>query len=252
MRRATEAVVPQPPPLLSRSDALFVDFDGTLVEIAATPDRVDTRAGLTDLLQGIAARLNGALAVVSGRPLAELARFLSGYTGAIAGIHGLERRSTAGVIHRPKPEPALDLIWPLVRQFAALTPGILIEDKDLAIALHYRAKPELADATRRIAEQAVVLSENRLAILPGKMVLELRPTAANKGRAVLAFLAEPEFRGRRPVFVGDDRTDEEGFAVANRLGGFSVGVGTAGGSAACYRLDGVAAVIGWLEGFLAG
>jgi trehalose 6-phosphate phosphatase len=244
---AADVVVP---PLPSRGDALFVDFDGTLVEIAATPDRVEVADGLPELLQRVAARLDGALAVISGRPLADLGRLLAGYSGAAAGIHGLERRSADGVVERADADPALDLVWPLVRQFAAITPGVLIEDKGLAIAIHYRGRPELAEACRRLAEQAITLSQDGLTLLHGKMVVELRPRTTDKGRAIRAFLAEPVFRGRRPVFVGDDRTDEDGFAVVNELGGVSIRVGAADGSAARYRLDDVAAVISWLRRFL--
>jgi len=250
MTAASHHAISQPPPRLSRRDALFLDFDGTLVEIAAAPERIEVAAGLSDLLQRVAAHLGGALAVISGRPLGEVAHFLAGYTGAAAGIHGLERRSATGIVHRPAPDPALDLIRPVARQFAEATSGATVEDKGLAIAIHYRGRPELADACRQIAEEAVRLSHNRLATLAGKMVVELRPQAANKGRAAQAFLIEPEFRGRRPIFVGDDRTDEEGFTAVNRLGGFAVHVGD-GNSGARYRLDGVAAVIRWLEDGLA-
>ena len=238
------------PPLLARGDALFIDFDGTLVEIAATPDRIEVAAGLPALLQRIAIRLDGALAVISGRPLADLTRRLAGYNGATAGNHGLERRSANGVVHRPHADPTLELVWPVIRQFAALTPGVTIEDKGLAIAIHYRGRPELAETCQRLAERAVLLSENQLTMLTGKMVIELRPRGTDKGHAAQAFLAEPEFRGKRPVFVGDDWTDEAGFAVANRLDGIAIHVGD-GESIARYRLDSVAAVIRWLEAFLA-
>ncbi|MDE2228408.1 MAG: trehalose-phosphatase [Alphaproteobacteria bacterium] len=250
-RAVTGIAAPQSPPPLARGDALFIDFDGTLVEIAAMPDRVEVMAGVPALLQRAAVRLGGALAVISGRPLAELGRFLAGYTGAAAGIHGLERRSASGETHVPTPDPVLDLVWPVVRQFAAVTQGVLIEDKRLSIAIHYRGRPELAEACRRLAEQAVILSKERLAMRPGKMVVELHPRDVDKGRAVRAFLAEPEFAGRRPVFVGDDRTDEDGFAFVNEHGGISVHVGTADDTFARYRLDGVDAVIRWLEDFLA-
>jgi trehalose 6-phosphate phosphatase len=244
---ATDVNTKPPPP--SRRDALFIDFDGTLVEIAATPDQVQVMAGLPELLQRVATRLGGALAVISGRPLADLGRLLPGYYGAAAGIHGLERRNASGVVHRLSADPSLDLVWSLVRQFAAVTQGVLIEDKGLAIAIHYRGRPELADACRRLAEQAILLSKDRLTMLTGKMVVELRPRTADKGRAVRAFLAEPEFRDRRPVFVGDDRTDEDGFAVVNELGGTSILVGSAANSRAHYHLGDVAAVIGWLRSF---
>ncbi len=250
MMTANQRVMRHPPPQLSRGDALFIDFDGTLVEIAAAPDRIVVAAGLPNLLQRLAASLDGALAVISGRPLAELERYLNGYTGAAAGNHGLERRGASGIIHRPRPDPALDSIWPAIHQFAAMTHGATVEDKGLTIAIHYRGRPELADACRRVAEQAVQLSDNRLTMLAGKMVIELRPRTAGKDRAAQAFLAEPEFRGRRPVFVGDDQTDEEGFATVDRMGGFAIHVGD-GNSIARYRLDGVAAVIRWLEDGLA-
>lgn len=243
------AAAPQPP-LLTRGDALFIDFDGTLVGIAATPDRIEVAAALPELLQRIASRLDGAVAVISGRPLADLSRRLAGYGGALAGNHGLERRSVTGVVHRPRADPTVELVWPVVRQFAALTPGVTVEDKGLAIAIHYRGRPELADTCRRVAERAVLLSENQLTMLAGKMVTELRPRGADKGNAVQAFLTEPEFRGKRPVFVGDDWTDEAGFAVANRLNGITIHVG-GGESIARYRLGSVAAVIGWLGSFLA-
>lgn len=243
------AAAPQPP-LLMRGDALFTDFDGTLVEIAGTPDRIAVASDLPALLQSIGHRLDGALAVISGRPLADLTRRLAGYSGATAGNHGLERRSADGVIHRPRADPMLELVWPVIHQFSALTPGVSIEDKGLAIAIHYRDRPELGDTCRRVAERAVLLSENQLMMLTGKMVVELRPRGIDKGRAVETFLAEREFRGKRPVFVGDDWTDEAGFAVANRLNGIAIHVGD-GDSIAHYRLNNVAAVIQWLTDFLA-
>lgn len=244
------AAAPQPP-LLARGDALFIDFDGTLVAIAATPDRIAVAPSLPALLQRVAGRLDGALAVISGRPLADLTHRLAGYTGATAGNHGLERRSANGVILRPRADPTLELVWPVIHQFAALTPGVTIEDKGLAIAIHYRGRPELADTCRRVGERAVLLSENQLTMLAGKMVVELRPRGTDKGHAVQAFLAEPEFRGKRPFFAGDDWTDEAGFAVVNRLDGIAIHVGGGGESIARYRLDSVASVIRWLEAFLA-
>jgi trehalose 6-phosphate phosphatase len=236
-------------PAIEVRDALFLDFDGSLVEIAATPADVAIDPGLPQLLDQAAARLNGALAVISGRPLADLSARLEPFRGAAAGIHGLERRRLNGKVVRPILDGFIARARPFLRQFAAVEPGVLLEDKDVAFSLHYRGHPDRAEACLDAARHAQALSNHQLTILQGKMVVELRPRAANKGRAILEYLGEPPFRGRRPVFLGDDSTDEEGFSVVNRLGGLTIHVGPPNGTAARFDLPDVSAVLAWITDF---
>lgn len=237
-------------PSLAEEDALFLDFDGTIVEIAATPDEVRVENDLPDLLGQVAKKLRGAVAVVSGRSLAGLVRLLSPFEGALAGVHGLERRTPSGTMIIPPPEPSLDVVRPMIEKFAAITRGVILEDKKRSLALHFRARPDIACACRQVADEAARLAHGRLAVLTGKMAVELRPQKANKGQAILGFLAEPPFQGRRAVFVGDDHTDEDGFETVNRLGGISIHVGAPMSTAARFRLEGVPEVIDWLSAFV--
>jgi trehalose 6-phosphate phosphatase len=238
------------PPPLHRDHALFLDFDGTLVEIAPGPGLVRVPAELPALLDELADRLGGAIAVVSGRPLDELARMLAPFAGGIAGDHGLERRYGGGKVTRCLTHPELDRYRPLVADFAARHEGVLIEDKGGSLALHYRQAPSLGQRCRAIVEQAAQASNGALAAMGGKMVIELVPRSADKGRAITDFLADAPFRGRLPVFIGDDTTDEDGFAVVNRLGGISVHVG-GGATIAHYNLAAVPDVLTWLDRGLA-
>jgi trehalose 6-phosphate phosphatase len=239
------ANLPAPPPL-EAGQALFLDFDGTLVEIASAPDRVRVTAQLPELLDRLARRLDGAVAVISGRSIDELARLLPPFAGALAGLHGLERRMSDGRVTRPVPAARLARARRLLADFAAVRPGVLLEDKGAGLALHYRGAPGSAAACREVAGRAAELVGEEIALIEGKMVFELRPHDADKGRAITAFLAEPPFRGRRPVFIGDDRTDEDGFAEVNRLDGLSICVGAPGTTAARFRLPTVVDVLDWL------
>jgi trehalose 6-phosphate phosphatase len=239
------------PPLTPRN-AVFLDFDGTLVDIAATPGGVVVSPALPALLQRLAQHLDGALAVISGRTLAELLPLLRPYAGAAAGAHGLEIRLPSGETHTPPPEPSLERIKPLLRDFAAQSPGVIFEDKGVGLSLHYRRRPDLAEACIAIVQGGAALSDGQLTARLGKMIAELLPPAANKGHAVVEFMRQASFQGRVPVCVGDDRTDENGFIAVNRLGGFSIHVGAASDSAAQYGLADVNAVIAWLAAFRAG
>lgn len=230
---------------LHRDHALFLDFDGTLVEIAPAPDLVHVPAELPHLLDELANRLDGAIAVVSGRPLDELARMLAPFAGGIAGDHGLERRYGDGNVTRCLTHPELDRFRRLVAGFATRHDGVLLEDKGGSLALHYRQAPSLGSLCHAFLRRAARASNGVLAAVAGKMVIELMPRSAGKGRAIADFLANPPFRGRLPVFVGDDVTDEDGFAVVNRLGGVSVHVG-GGATIARYALAGVSDVWAWL------
>jgi trehalose 6-phosphate phosphatase len=233
------------PPPLGRGQALFLDFDGTLVEIAPTPDLIQVPAELPHLLAQLTKRLGGAVAVVSGRPLNQLANMLAPFTGGIAGDHGLERRCSDGNVTRCLEHPELRHLRPLIAAFATRHEGVLLEDKGCSVALHYRRAPALGAVCHALVRQAVDESNGALVTVAGKMVIELMPRSAGKGRAISGFLADVPFHGRSPVFVGDDTTDEDGFAVVNRLGGVSVHIG-GGTTIAHYGLATVGDVWTWL------
>jgi trehalose 6-phosphate phosphatase len=241
---AGELRLPAPPPLY-RDHALFLDFDGTLVDLAAAPDLVRVSAELPHLLQAFSELLDGALALVSGRPLDELDRLLAPFAGASAGQHGLEHRRSDGSVFRCPAPPALVRVRSVFARFAERHNGVMLEDKGSSLALHYRQAPSLEAACRRLARRAVVVGGGTLKTVDGKMVVELLPRPSGKGRAIETFMTELPFRGRAPVFVGDDRGDEEGFTVVNRYGGVSIRVG-AGATVARHRLAGVKEVLAWL------
>lgn len=227
-----------------RRDALFLDFDGTLVDIAPTPDAVIVPTGLTTLLGQIAETFGGAVAVVSGRPVAELDRFLDPLRLAAAGLHGLEWRM-GGDIGRTDPPASLDALRTGIAASGLAARGLRVEDKGLSIALHYREAPHLGDEAGTFAANAAAAHPD-LAVLAGKMVVEIKPRSASKASAVARFMAGAPFAGRRPVFVGDDVTDEDGMRAAIGAGGSGVKVGP-GETVARTRLDDPAAVMSWLK-----
>lgn len=232
-------------PAPDRGWALFLDFDGTLVEIAERPDAIRVERRLAGTLGRLSGLLGGAVAIVSGRPLAEIDRHLSPARLPAAGLHGLElRRRPDAPARRLRAGGIPSQVAARLEDFAGRN-GLLLEHKGPAIALHYRNRPDLADICRSMVREAV-RDVPELHVLDGKMVLEVKPSAGDKGRAVRTFMQRPPFRGRVPVFVGDDVTDEDGFHAANELGGFGVKVG-AGPSAARYRADSVPVFLGWLE-----
>jgi trehalose 6-phosphate phosphatase len=233
-------------PAIANDDAVFLDFDGTLVAIADTPASVTVDARIPHILTRVAARLDGAVAVISGRSLKDLETMLWPYQGAAAGIHGLERRTVDGTIIRPASDPDIERVRSSLECVDQRALGILVEDKGLAFAIHYRSRPERAVICLAFASKAVEISEHRLATLCGKMVVEILPRDADKGNAILSFLEEPPFAGRRPIFVGDDHTDEKGFSTVNRLNGVSIHVGGRNSTSALYRLPDVSAVVTWL------
>ena len=233
-----------PPPALIEDAALFLDFDGTLVELAETPDAIAVPAGLAPMLERLRRRLDGRLAIVSGRSLADLERHLPLHGIAFSGSHGLELQLADGT-RLPLSVPiGLDDVRARVEDFAAATPGLLVEEKPAGIALHYRLAPD--EGPRADAFIAALAKKRGLDVQRGAMVVELRPTGATKGDALLAFMTEPEFAGARPLFMGDDLTDEHGFAAAESLGGAGILVGPERETAARYRLDSVAEAGRWL------
>jgi trehalose 6-phosphate phosphatase len=228
---------------LGPNSALFLDFDGTLVDIAPTPDAVSVETGLTRTLAQLAQVLDGALALVSGRPLAQLDGFLAPLVLPAAGVHGAERRRPDGVVER-RALPALERVAEAALQLASRQPGLIVERKTSSVALHYRAAPQCESLCRTTLQQAVA-GEPDLHLMCGKMVVEALPRGVSKGRAVDAFLKEPPFAGRKPVFIGDDVTDEAGFEAVQRAGGYAVRVGD-GASVALHRLPTPSAVRRWL------
>src|SRR3954447_876115 len=244
-----------PPPLDPRH-ALFLDLDGTLLEIAPRPELVTVPEGLSDLLRSLAERHGGALAVVSGRRIAELDHLLRPWRGAAAGIHGAERRSgdgrlvTSGQTQADKKAAAaLDRLRPILSGLAERIPGVLLEDKGQTLAVHYREAPEKAAEIRSAIDRGLREHDAVLRLIAGKMVFELQPRHHGKHDAIAAFLAEEPFCNRMPVFVGDDMTDEDGFAEVNRRGGVSIRVGPPSAKTeAMYALPSVSAVFRWLRG----
>lgn len=229
--------------------ALFLDVDGTLLEIAARPQAVSVPDDLRRQLRALSLAGGGAVALVSGRAIADLDALFAPLTLPSAGLHGFEHRSASGA-YRTRPAPsmaALESARSAMLHLARQHPGLMVEDKSFALALHYRGAPELEQTALAAVRQIANAVGGELELQRGKMVVELRPAGATKGEAVAVFLAEAPFAGRLPIFIGDDLTDEPAFELVNRLGGLSAVVSAARPSAALVRLADVAAVRAWLE-----
>jgi trehalose 6-phosphate phosphatase len=246
---------PTAAPPLDRRDALFIDVDGTLLDIAPRPELVEVTPSLPDLLQRLGGEREGALALISGRSIAELDRLFRPWHGAAAGLHGIERRRPDGSYANGGGDAdrtaaaALDLLRPEITAVVRHWPGVFVEDKGRTLALHYRAVPEAETAIRDATARLLLERGEGLRLISGKMVVEFQPRHHDKGRVIAAFMAEPPFRGRRPVYLGDDTTDEDGFAEVNRRGGVSIRIGCQSGStAAVFGLSSVRAAREWLAG----
>jgi trehalose 6-phosphate phosphatase len=235
----------QPPLSLLDGAALFLDFDGTLVELAETPDGIRVSPGLGSLLRRLSVRLEGRLALISGRAIADLEQHLECSGLGISGSHGLELRLRDGshipLAARHELGEARERVASLAREAS----GLLVENKPFGIALHFRQAPQEEE---RVTDFLTKLAgETGLVLQRGKMVVELRPPGADKGDAVRAFMSQPDFAAARPLFVGDDLTDEDAFRAAADLGGSGILVGPARKTAARWRLDDIASVAAWLE-----
>lgn len=230
--------------------AFFLDLDGTLLDIAATPEAVDPGPEEVALLERLAAASQGAIALMSGRSLARIDELFAPLVLPAAGQHGAERRNARGTRYRHRfAEQSLRSAAGGIRSFASRHPGLVFEDKGACVALHYRLAPQLADAAQRAVREAAAPLGDAVEVQGGKMVVELKPAGCDKGSAIESFMQEPPFAGRVPVFLGDDATDEHGFRVVNRLGGHSVKVGD-GATAARWRLESPAAARAWLAAWL--
>lgn len=219
--------------------ALFLDLDGTLLDIAASPEDVVTPSQLPEALERVGAALGGALAVVSGRSLGEVDHLLKPLRIPVAAEHGALIRLPSGALDRA-PEtlgPPRDLIVQL-RDATRDWSGVLVEEKTYSVAVHFRLAPEREDEVKQLVMS--LADCDRFELLTAKKAFEVRPKGITKGRAVRILMADMPFRGRQPVFVGDDVTDEDGMEVARQLGGFGLRVGS-------VFQDKPAAVRDWLK-----
>lgn len=240
------------PPAPCIACAFFLDVDGTLLDIADTPSAVRVDMELLELIEKLSRISGGALALVSGRSISDLEELLGARRLPLAGQHGLERRDAAGRLWiHAAPPGAKCAIKEALAPVLARHPGLLLEDKGLTLALHYRQAPHLAAYAQRLMTRLMQEAGGELELQKGKRVMEIKPAGIDKGTAVAEYLAESPFRGRRPVFIGDDLNDEHGFAEVNRAGGISIKVGP-GASCARYRLPHVAAVRSWLNDAMKG
>ncbi|HEY9131041.1 MAG TPA: trehalose-phosphatase [Dyella sp.] len=239
--------LPAPPlPGAHETWALFLDVDGSLLEFADRPERVHVSRTLAKLLAELHPALGGALALVSGRPIADLQRLFGNPRWAMAGVHGLQLRHADGARREIELDPAARQ---KLRQASDVLvqrlPQVLLEDKGVAIALHDRSTDPAMRALREAAE-ALVRELPDYELQPGHRVIEIKPAGMDKGKAVTELLSRAPFHGRMPVYVGDDFTDEHGFAAANLENGISIRVGSREPSLAQYGLPGPASVQAWL------
>lgn len=219
-----------------RAWALFLDFDGTLVDIVERPTDVVVDAALPEALARLQERLGGALAIISGRPIAFLDDRLGSSRFDAAGLHGLEHRIGDDLfLCQAEDHPALRPIVERLNEIARDKPGLIVEDKGCSVALHWRLAAHEKEFCIATAHAALESLGPDYRVQFGKAVAEILPSAAGKGKVIEAFLHEAPYRGRRPVFIGDDLTDENGFKIVNSLGGLSVRIG-AGETIAQHRV----------------
>ncbi|HEX5737667.1 MAG TPA: trehalose-phosphatase [Hydrogenophaga sp.] len=234
-----------PPDLLTVRSALFLDFDGTLAELAPRPDAVVIPNELLSLLERLHVQLGGAVALITGRAQADIEPLIAPLQLPAAYEHGAVRRAEWGMVSlAPDQVPDLGPALAAAHALAARHQGLLVEHKHTAMALHFRLAPELETECVDAMLDAVQHNPG-LQLLRGKAVVEVKSASVNKGHAIQAFMAEAPFKGRLPVFAGDDVTDEAGFEVVQRLGGAGIKVGV-GHSCALHRIADPQALRAWL------
>lgn len=234
-------------PVSIEGRSLFLDVDGTLLDIAPRPQDVRIPADLPGDLALLSARLDGALALVSGRNVALLRQLFPGLGGGLAGLHGAEIAYPDGTLDAAQRLPALQMAIEAMVRAAAGWPGVVIEDKGAAFAAHYRLAPGFAEAVEAEMEKLASRLGDGVVVQRGKCVIEIRPTGHDKGAALLALMSRPPFVGRLPIAIGDDLTDEAMFRIVNDLGGLSVRVGTSGRSAAGAHVSSPDDVRSWIR-----
>ncbi len=217
-----------PPPLLSdlRQSAILLDIDGTILDIAPSPRQVWVPADLRGTLTRLVDRTGGAVALVSGRTINDIDLIFSPLQFAAVGVHGAEMRLSGDADVQERIAPLSKGLKRRLATVAELGPGILVEDKGYSLALHYRLAPEKGPAIlEAIAKICASVPEERVEILPGKLIVDIKPAAINKGDAVRELMQHPPFAGRRPIFIGDDTTDLPVFGIIPRFGGQAYSVG---------------------------
>lgn len=244
-----ERTLDLPPPFLPPKASLFLDFDGTLVELIDRPDAVQVTDRVRALVAALCARLAGRLAIVTGREAAFVRQRLGLHGVGIAGSHGQEIHFADGTKNITEPPAALADVADAIALAVQSHEGVLVERKPLGVALHYRMAPQLEGWSHALATE--MAAAHGLHLQPGKMMVELRAPGGDKGSAVAQFLDTPPFAGTTPIMLGDDLTDEPGFAAVSVHNGWGVLVGPERQTAARYRLEGVQHVLAWLEGALA-
>ncbi len=226
--------------------AFFLDFDGTLVDLAPTPDAVVVPDALRHLLATLRDAADGALAIVSGRSIESIDALLAPLVLPVAGLHGAEWRDAQGThVRQFAADARLQQMQAVLEEAVRDHPGMLLETKLVSLALHFRNVPERAAQALDAVQRAVAPFADAFVLQPGKMVFEIKPAGVDKGRAIAALLADAPFAGRTPCFAGDDLTDEAGFTAVNALGGLSIKVGE-GDTAARIRVPSVAHMLAWL------
>jgi trehalose 6-phosphate phosphatase len=236
----------RPGPIDADHNALFLDVDGTLLAIQSHPDAVVADPALLELIAGLQQHFAGAVALVSGRTIAALDRIFAPLQLSAAGAHGTEARVGGGAVERDPAHGLPDAVIARLQDFAGAHDGLVLEDKPGGASLHYRQAPTLEQRCRRFVRELMDDLHADFRVIDGDKVLELAPVGASKGEAIRGLLGRDPFAGRRPVFVGDDTTDEDGFRAVNALGGISVRVGAREGSAAEHVLEDIDAVRRWL------
>lgn len=223
----TGAAMENVAPLSDAPIALFLDVDGTLLDLALRPDEVVTPEGLVATLHSAERRLAGALALVSGREIDDLDRLFKPLRLRASGVHGAEARFQRDGPVTPMPA-AIELplsLWTALTREVAEFPGAFAENKRFSFVVHYRLAPAAEQPLRQAVSRLIAASPVAVEAMDARCAIELKPPGHDKGRAIAAFLAQPAFRSRTPVFVGDDTTDESGFAVVAAHGGVAYSVG---------------------------
>ena len=235
-----------PPAIDPTQTSLFLDFDGTLVELADRPDGVTVSAELAALLERVVVKFDERLALVSGRSIAQLEQFFGAFstTVALVGSHGAEVRTAVSGLAAPDPPGALRAAEHHFTKAFDDNEGIVIEAKTLGVAIHYRLDPSKEEAALRLASEFA--TEHGLELQRGKMMVEVRNAGHDKGSGIAALMSQPPFANSVPLFLGDDLTDEPGFRRCVEMGGAGILVGMPRPTAARYWLPDVAAVHHWL------